>query len=93
MHFEYLHEFASEDWRIWFQRLGAEASAGAIADMLWKSQRRTNYGRLFELKLGTHLFFWDPDILVAFRGDPPFLVAPNFYKDKVIRGKRNPLLT
>ena len=47
--------------------------------MLWKSQRRTNYGRLFELKLGTHLFFWDPDILVAFRGDPPFLVAPNFY--------------
>ena len=32
-------------------RLGAEASAGAIADMLWKSRHRTNYGRLF----GTNL--------------------------------------
>ena len=29
------------------QRLGAEASAGEIADMLWKSRRRTNYGHLF----------------------------------------------
>ena len=28
-------------------RLGAEASAGAIADMLWKSRHRTNYGRFF----------------------------------------------
>ena len=51
MHFEYLHEFASEDWRIWFQPLVAEALAGAITDMLWKSQRRTNNGRLF----GTNL--------------------------------------
>ena len=33
---------AGEEQRIWIQRLGAEASAGAIADMLWKSQRRTN---------------------------------------------------
>ena len=47
MHFEYIDEFLTKDCRIWFQRLGAEALAGAIADMLWKSQRRTNYGRLF----------------------------------------------
>ena len=33
--------------RIWIQGLGAEASTGAIADMLCKSQRPTNYGRLF----------------------------------------------
>ena len=34
-----------------FQRLGAEASAGVIADMLWKSQRSTYYGCLY----GTNL--------------------------------------
>ena len=47
MHFEYIDEIVTMDWRIWFKRLGAEASAGAIADMLWKSPRRTNQGRLF----------------------------------------------
>ena len=30
-----------------FKRLGAEAAAGAIADILWKSQRRMNKVRLF----------------------------------------------
>ena len=34
-----------------FKRLGEEASAGAIADMLWKSRRSTNYGRLFRTNL------------------------------------------
>ena len=30
MHFEYIDEFVPMDWRIWFQRLGAEATAGAL---------------------------------------------------------------
>ena len=47
MHFENNDEFVTEDWRIWFKRLGAEATAGATAEMFWKSQRPTNYGRLF----------------------------------------------
>ena len=42
-----LDSFVTTEWRIWLQRLGAEAEAGAIADMLWKSRRRTNYGSLF----------------------------------------------
>ena len=55
MHFENNDEFVTKDWRIWFKRLGAEATAGAIADMLWKSQRRTNYMRLF----GTNLISFE----------------------------------
>ena len=33
MHFEDIDEFVTKNWQIWFERLGAEASAGAIADM------------------------------------------------------------
>ena len=40
--------YSSKEKSNWvLTRLGAEASAGAIADMLWKSRRRKNYGRLF----------------------------------------------
>ena len=47
MHFEDIHEFVSEDWRIWVQRLGAEASAGAIADMYENHDAVRITGRLF----------------------------------------------
>ena len=39
--------FKFSEAKLNLKRLGAEAAAGAIADILWKSQRRTNKVRLF----------------------------------------------
>ena len=84
MHFEEIDEFLTKDWRIWFQRLGAEALAGAIADLLWKSQRRTNYGRLYGTDLSCVGLLTCRLIALAANNPRPAFYDPLYEQSSVI---------